>query len=203
MSDGLLRIMQTISRSCLSSPRRRPSRTRRRVSRSDSETAGKPTSMMWTPISERARASSYLTVGEKATPGICSPSRSVSSYTRIFSGGGNERSWANQVGGLTSSSSDSCSWTGGTLSGRGVSQRQLAHDVDGALDRLDRRREADAHVVRDPESSTGRDEHVPFVEGPEERVGVRRGDAQEQVEASLRRRDVEPGGPAARDGVVA
>jgi hypothetical protein len=34
---------------------------------------------MWTPMSLSARASSYLWRGEMATPGICSPSRSVSS----------------------------------------------------------------------------------------------------------------------------
>ena len=62
-----------------SSPRLRPSRTRRSVSRSLSETDGKPTSMMCTPMSESIRASSYLSFGVIATPGICSPSRSVSS----------------------------------------------------------------------------------------------------------------------------
>src|SRR5438034_5799494 len=62
-----------------SSPRLRPSSTRRSVSLSPSDTDGKPTSMMWTPMSESIRASSYLSLGVIATPGICSPSRSVSS----------------------------------------------------------------------------------------------------------------------------
>jgi len=79
MSPFVERIMQTTSRSGRISPRLRPSRMSLSVSRSLSDTDGKPTSMMWTPMSESIRASSYLALGEIATPGICSPSRSVSS----------------------------------------------------------------------------------------------------------------------------
>ena len=38
---------------------------------------GNPMSMMWTPASESMPASSYFWSGVKATPGVCSPSRSV------------------------------------------------------------------------------------------------------------------------------
>src|SRR5579864_5532664 len=112
------RIMHTISRSARSSPRLRPSRTSLNVSRSPSETEGNPTSMMWTPMSESIRASWYLSFGVIATPGICSPSRSVSSYTRILSAGGNFRSWEKVLGSRASSWSGSWSSTGSMSSTR-------------------------------------------------------------------------------------
>src|ERR1700674_2886390 len=69
-------------------------------------------------MSDSMRASSYLSLGVMATPGICSPSRSVSSYTRILFAGGNFRSWANRVGSRASSASGSCSSTGWRASPR-------------------------------------------------------------------------------------
>src|ERR1700694_6049433 len=63
-------------------------------------------------MSDSIRASWYLSFGVMATPGICSPSRSVSSYTRILSDGGNFRSWAKRVGSRAKSSSGSWSSTG-------------------------------------------------------------------------------------------
>ena len=79
MSPLVERIMHTTSRSGRISPRFRPPSTSRSVSRSPSETDGKPTSITCTPMSDSSRASAYLSLGVIATPGICSPSRSVSS----------------------------------------------------------------------------------------------------------------------------
>ena len=50
------------------------------------ETTGIPTSMMGTWISSRNRAIWTFSSGLKATPGVCSPSRRVSSQISIFLG---------------------------------------------------------------------------------------------------------------------
>src|SRR6059036_2247508 len=65
MSPLVERIMQTTSRSSLSSPRLRPSSTSLSVSLSPSDTDGKPTSITCTPMSESIRASSYLSLGDR------------------------------------------------------------------------------------------------------------------------------------------
>jgi hypothetical protein len=65
----------------------RPSeRTARMLSRSSSPIAGMPTSSSGTPAASRARAIANFSATVKATPAVCSPSRSVVSLTRTAAG---------------------------------------------------------------------------------------------------------------------
>jgi hypothetical protein len=77
MSLALDRHITMISRSPRSRPLRLPSRMSSRARRSEGAAEGKPMSMMCTPASESMPANSYFWSGVKATPGVCSPSRSV------------------------------------------------------------------------------------------------------------------------------
>ena len=78
-------------------PRMRPACWAFRMSttawRSLSLEMGKATSMTSMPISASNWHSSSFCRGEKATPGICSPSRRVSSYRKMREGSGNLRPW--------------------------------------------------------------------------------------------------------------
>jgi hypothetical protein len=51
------------------------------------DTTGKPASITSTPISSNRRAISSFSSARKTTPGICSPSRRVTSHTSMSRGG--------------------------------------------------------------------------------------------------------------------
>ena len=77
MSRAFERHITVISRSGRMRPLRLPSRISSSARRSDGAADGNPMSRMCTPASESMPASSYFWSGVKATPGVCSPSRSV------------------------------------------------------------------------------------------------------------------------------
>ena len=77
MSRALDRHITMISRSGRMRPFFFPPRISSSARRSEGAAEGKPMSMMWRPASESMPASSYFWSGVKATPGVCSPSRSV------------------------------------------------------------------------------------------------------------------------------
>jgi hypothetical protein len=77
MSRAFERHMTMISRSGRMRPFFLPARISSSARRSEGAAEGNPMSMMWTPASESRAASSYFCSGVKATPGVCSPSRSV------------------------------------------------------------------------------------------------------------------------------
>ena len=79
MSPGTARHMASTSMRGAMRPSRWASRMSRSARRSLSDEIGNATSATSIPISPSSAASSTFCSGEKATPGICSPSRKVSS----------------------------------------------------------------------------------------------------------------------------